>query len=143
MPKVGHVPYFYVKCQSSMYFGTNPYNFTPSFLPGKFPCNGSMVNDKFVRSYVCDGITLNVIGNLVPYALPSWKMMGFFPIDDASCALLSTNTYAESVCNPDLTSSPTSKPLTSSPNSKPTFDPNPTSIPTSKPTSCIALDQNY
>ena len=149
-PKADHVPYFYVKCQNATYFGPNPYNFAPSFLPGRFPGHGSMVNEKFVRSYVCDGMTSTVrertlstdnatdddisgwrgdvleyvtdldAGDPVPYARPSWKLMGFFPIDDASCASLATYTYTESVCDPD-----------------------PTSSPTPKPTSCIALDQNY
>jgi hypothetical protein len=164
-PKADHVPYFYVKCQNSTYFGPNPYNFAPSFLPGRFPGHGGMVNEKFVRSYVCDGMTSTVRertlstdddisdwrgdileyvtgladGDPVPYARPSWKLMGFFPIGDASCASLATDTYAESVCDPDPTSSPTPKP-TSDPSSSPTH---PRSSPTPKPTSCIALDQNY
>ena len=147
-PKAGHVPYFYVKCQNSTYFGPNPYNFSPSF-GSRFPGHGNTLNQSFVRSYVCDGMirsgrkrALSAYaedeiddfraedvdevaagsgsGDPVPFARPTWKMMGFFPIGDASCASLEADTYAESVCDPDTISSPTPK-----------------------PTSCIALDQNY
>jgi hypothetical protein len=157
-PRADHVPYFYVKCQNSTYLGPNPYRFTPSF-GSRFPGHGSNVDQEYVRSYVCDGmiwtggrernlnydteddidnfraedveesVTSFEPGQNVPFDRPTWKLMGFFPISDASCASLETDTYDETVCDPDPTSSPSSSP-TSSPSSSPT------SSPTSKPTSC-------
>lgn len=150
-PKEGHVPYFYVKCQNATYFGPNPYKFTPSF-GSKFPGHGNATNQEFVRSYVCDVMTgsgrkrlltrqasddyvtdddatvtsFSDGGNSSSFR-PTWKLAGFFPINN--CTLLETSTYNESVCNPDPTSAPTPKPSFS-----------PSSKPTSKPSFCIPND---
>jgi hypothetical protein len=167
-PRADHVPYFYVKCQNSTYLGPNPYRFTPSF-GSRFPDHGSNADSLYVRPYVCDGMiwtggrerNLNYYpeddidnfrgedvaesvtsfepGQNVPFDRPTWKLMGFFPISDASCASLEADTYEETVCDPDPTSSPssspthapTSLPTTTAPSSSPSSSPS-----TSKPTSC-------
>ena len=88
-PSAGHVPYYYVTCGYSTYFGPNPYHFTPSF-GSEFPDNGSITNP--VRSYVCDGQDLSV--------RPTWKLLGFF--NPSSCAEIEGATYHEGACDNSL-----------------------------------------
>ena len=86
-PKLGHVPFFYMSCGGSTYFGPDPYTFTPPFS-NLFPGHGNMTNP--VRSYACVGEDASV--------RPSWTLVGFF--NPTTCTSLSTATYGESTCNP-------------------------------------------
>ena len=126
-PRQGHVPFFYVTCGASLtYFGSNPYNFTPSFgINKRFPGHGSINN--IVRSYVCDGMDVSI--------RPTWKMMGFFNSSDADCASLATAKYNGTVCiaDPTRTASPTTAPTTT-PTARPSASPTNTAAPSKAPT---------
>jgi hypothetical protein len=174
-PRMGYVPFFYVKCQNTTYLGPDPYHFSPPF-GSQFPGHGNKTNGLLVRSYVCNGMikssrNLQTFDGFYDHFMtnnddfveytdddggisgqsgqspfindtsvrPSWKMIGFFPVNyTTSCSLGESNIYDESVCNANPTSlptsMPTSTPTTPSPTSTPTT-PSPTSTPTSKPTS--------
>ena len=178
-PRMGYVPFFYVKCQNTTYLGPDPYHFSPPF-GSQFPGHGNKTNGLLVRSYVCNGMikssrNLQADGFYDYYntnnddvvtdddsgigafsgesfvndtsVRPSWKMIGFFPVNNCTSSLGESNTYDESVCNANPTSvptsmptatpttpSPTSTPTTPSPTATPTT-PSPTATPTSKPTS--------
>lgn len=97
-PQMGHVPFFYVKCQNTTYFGPDPYYFSPNF-GSRFPGHGNKADGLLVRSYVCNGSDSSV--------QPTWKMMGFFPVNNCASLLEESYTYDKSVCNSNLTSAPT------------------------------------
>jgi len=108
-PEYGNVPFFYVSCGASTYFGPNPYHFTPSF-GSIFPGHGNTNN--LVRSYLCDGLDASI--------RPSWKLLGFFNPAGSGCTSLANATYDETVCLTQVhpTRSPMSKDPVSSPISK-------------------------
>ncbi|KAL7547612.1 hypothetical protein ACHAWF_010891 [Thalassiosira exigua] len=122
-PSVGHVPYFYVTCEESTYFGKDPYHFTPPF-GAEYPAHGTV--DDPVRSYLCNGLDATV--------RPTWKLMGFFPSEGADCASLEGATYDESefACNRNAVESSTEAPTLSPTNAtaSDTSSASPTATPT-------------
>ena len=116
-PSAGYLPWFYIKCGSSTFFGQDPYHFTP-YSGTEFQFPGHSTANYPVRSYVCDGQPISV--------RPSWKLVGFF---NDSCASLATSTYDETVCPWDESwtempsESPSLEPSTSTPTLSPSKDP--------------------
>jgi len=129
-PTVRHIPHFYITCGESTYFGKNPYHFAPSF-GAEYPAHGTADNP--VRSYVCDGQDTSI--------RPTWKLMGFFPVEDLGCASLETAKYDESFFECSATEPPTETPTTT-PSDPPTASPtttSTTSAPSNPPTASPIL----
>lgn len=99
-PSPGRVPFFYVRCGTSLeYFGTDPYHFTPPF-GSRFPGHGNINN--MVRSYVCDKMDISV--------RPDWKIMGFFNSSDTGCLSLVQARYNSAICVANETAVPSLSP---------------------------------
>ena len=77
-------PYYTVTCDTSTYLGPNPYHFSPAQST-----TGTYDQWTPIRSYVCDGMASTV--------RPTWKLMGYFPIN-AGCQALQGATYSETFC---------------------------------------------
>ena len=107
-PAPGYQPFFYQTCAASnTYAGPYPYWFSSGFdqLTTTFSST--------VRSYHCAGQGAS--------ARPTWKLLGFFPTEEAGCSALSSSyAYDETFC--DRTAAPTTTPYptTTAPTAAPT-----------------------
>ena len=97
-PESGYIPYFYVTCGSTNYFGPDPYYFTPSYR-GVFPGHAPDLTTP-IRSYLCEGLASS--------ERPTWKLMGFFT--PSGCSSLASATYDETICLQSQTTGPTPSP---------------------------------
>ena len=123
-PGIGLRAYFFVQCGSNTYFGPDQYY----FMPGRNHTEDAFDHQGPVRAYACEGQPAN--------ARPTWKLMGYFPANDAGCASIATHLYDETFCDRtgSPTSTPTAAPTTSrAPSSSPTDTPIHMELPCIKP----------
>ena len=82
-PKSGSKAFFSITCGSASYFGPNQYYFSP---------DRDTPNDT-IRPYAC---TNNI------WSRTSWKMLGFFPLNDNVCKSLENSEYDLDFCTTEV-----------------------------------------